>query len=52
VVAAEPGEASALSKPSGAIEIEFSTGARMRITGPVDASMIEALIAALSKARR
>jgi transposase len=51
-VAAEPGEASALSKPSGAIEIEFSTGARMRITGPVDAATIEALIAALSKARR
>jgi transposase len=52
VVAAEPGEASALSKPSGAIEIEFSTGARMRITGLVDASMIEALIAALAKIRR
>jgi transposase len=50
VVAAEPGEASALS--NGAIEIEFSTGARMRITGPVDAAMIEALIAALAKIRR
>src|SRR5438309_2263060 len=38
VVAPEPGAVSApaLATPPGAIEVEFATGARMRITGPVD----------------
>ena len=34
------------------IEIEFATGARMRITGPVDASTVRAMIAALAKTKR
>jgi transposase len=32
---------------SGAIEIEFAAGVRMRITGAVDASMVKAAVAAL-----
>jgi transposase len=36
---------------SGAIEINFANGARMRITGPVDDSVIRAVITALAKAR-
>lgn len=32
----------------GAIEIEFASGARMRITGAVDAAMLTAAVAALS----
>jgi transposase len=36
----------------GAIEVEFATGARMRITGPVDASTVRAMIAALAKTKR
>jgi transposase len=32
----------------GAIEIEFAAGARMRITGTVDAAMLKAAVAALS----
>ena len=38
--------------PLGAIEVEFATGARMRITGPVDASTVRAMIAALAKTQR
>ncbi len=38
--------------PVGAIEVEFATGARMRITGPIDASMVSAMIAALAKTKR
>jgi transposase len=36
----------------GAIEIEFATGARMRITGAVDAATVAAAIAALADGRR
>jgi hypothetical protein len=36
----------------GAIEIEFSTGVRMRLMGPVDASTIRAMVAVLAKAKR
>jgi transposase len=36
----------------GAIEIEFVTGARMRLMGPVDASTIRAMVAVLAKAKR
>ena len=43
--------APALSTESGAIEIEFANGARMRITGPVDDSVIGAVITALAKAK-
>jgi transposase len=36
---------------SGAIEIEFAAGARMRITGVVDASTVKAAVAALMDER-
>jgi transposase len=36
---------------SGAIEIEFATGARMRITGVVDAATLKAAVAALADGR-
>ena len=36
----------------GAIEIEFASGARMRITGAVDPAMVAASIAALADGRR
>jgi transposase len=36
----------------GAIEIEFATGARMRITGAVDPAMLTAAVAALADGRR
>lgn len=51
VVAPEPGAVSAPAPP-GAIEVEFATGARMRITGPVDASTVRAMVAALAKSKR
>jgi transposase len=37
---------------SGAIEIEFATGARMRIAGAVDATTVTAVLAALSDGPR
>jgi len=56
-IAAEPGSAAvplpALSRePAGMVEIEFATGGRMRITGPVDAATVSALIKALAKSKR
>ena len=39
------------SANSGAIEIELATGARMRITGPVDAATLKAAVAALADGR-
>jgi len=36
----------------GAIEIEFATGARMRITGAVEVAMVTAAVAALAEGRR
>lgn len=36
----------------GAIEIEFASGARMRITGAVDPAMVTAALAALAEGRR
>ena len=36
----------------GAIEIEFAAGARLRMTGPVDASTVRGMIAVLAKAKR
>ncbi len=50
-VVPEPGSIS-LPAPQGAIEVEFATGARMRITGPVDASTARAMITALAKSKR
>jgi transposase len=53
VIAPEPGPVSPPSPGSaGVIEIEFATGGRMRITGPVDASTVSALIKALAKSKR
>jgi transposase len=37
---------------TGAIEIEFASGARLRITGSVDAAMVTAAVAALADGRR
>ena len=54
VAAAEPGPTPSLPLPvtASVIEIEFATGARMRMTGPIEASAISALIAALAKSKR
>lgn len=38
--------------PAPAIEIEFATGARMRLMGPVDASTVKVVVAVLAKAKR
>lgn len=54
VVAPEPEPqvaAPAASAGGSAIEIEFASGARMRITGGVDAAMLTAAVAALSGGR-
>ena len=54
-VAIVPGpEASGSAAPvsGSAIEIEFATGGRMRITGSVDRSTVSALIKALTRAKR
>ena len=40
-----------IGRPAAAIEIEFASGARMRITGAVDAAMLTAAVAALSGGR-
>lgn len=40
------------SERAGVIELEFATGGRMRITGPVDASTVSALMKALVKSKR
>jgi transposase len=37
---------------AGVIEIEFATGGRMRITGPVDASTVATLMKALARSKR
>ena len=54
VAAAEPGPTPSLPSrvPPSVIEIEFATGARMRMTGPIEPSAMSALIAALAKSKR
>ena len=47
-----PGTAPAGLAGSGAIEIEFATGARMRITGAVDVATLTAAVGALVDGRR
>jgi transposase len=47
-----PEAAPAVVAGRGAIEIEFANGARMRITGAVDPTMLRAAVAALSGERR
>ena len=40
------------SERAGIIDIEFAEGGRMRITGPVDASTVSALMRALAQGKR
>jgi transposase len=47
-----PGETPALPAAPGGVDIEFASGARMRLTGPVEASTIKAMVLVLSKAKR
>jgi transposase len=49
-IASGPGPADLVGP--GAIEIEFATGARMRITGAVDTATLTAAVAALTEGRR
>ena len=52
-VTAETGAASSPSRErAGVIEIEFASGGRMRISGPVDASTVSALMKTLAKGKR
>src|SRR5947209_13225149 len=51
-IAPEPRSAVPLPERVGTVEIEFATGGRMRISGPVEAAMISALIKALAKSKR
>jgi transposase len=48
----EPPIAAQASANGGAIEVEFATGARMRIAGTVDAATVTAVVAALSDGPR
>jgi transposase len=48
----EAASAAALPMAPGAIEIEFAAGARMRITGAVDAATLSAAVAALARRER
>ena len=52
VTVSEPVSPPALPAPSGVIEIEFASGARLRITGSVDAGTISAAVAALAQGQR
>jgi transposase len=47
-IASERGAASGVCASSGAIEIEFGSGARLRITGAVDAATASAAVAAMA----
>ena len=38
--------------PGGVIEVEFATGARLRIGGPIDAATVSAAITALARSER
>jgi hypothetical protein len=38
--------------PSGVIEVELATGARLRIGGPIDAATVSAAITALARSER
>jgi len=51
-VSPEPVSAPTLPAPSGAIEIDFASGARLRITGAVDAATLSAAVAALVQGER
>jgi transposase len=51
-IAPGPGATLALPTTPGAVEIEFASGARMRLMGPVEASAVKAMVAVLAKAKR
>jgi transposase len=51
-VTAETGAVSSPPERTGVIEIEFASGGRMRISGPVDASTVSALMKVLAKGKR
>jgi transposase len=51
-VSPESISAPALPAPSGVIEIEFASGARLRISGSVDAGTISAAVASLAQGER
>src|ERR1700690_4217873 len=51
-VVPEPGATFGLPATPGAVEIEFASGTRMRLTGPLDASTVKAMVAVLAKAKR
>ena len=51
-VVAGPGAIPTRPTSPGTIEIEFASGARMRLMGPVEASAVKAMVAVLAKARR
>ena len=46
-----PGVAPALLTTPEAVEIEFASGARMRLMGPVEASAVVAMVTVLAKAK-
>jgi transposase-like protein len=50
-IAPDPQPLTAPVETCGSIEIEFAAGARMRITGAVDAAALNALVAALTNGR-
>jgi transposase len=50
-VAVAPGPWATPALP-GAVEIEFASGARMRLMGPVEASTVKTMVAVLAKAKR
>src|ERR1700694_4756997 len=51
-VSPEPVSVPALPAAPGVIEIEFAGGARLRITGAVDAATLSAAVAALAQGER
>ena len=51
VAAPGPASPSASTERAGVIEIEFATGGRMRITGPVNTPTVTALMKALAKGK-
>jgi transposase len=51
-IVAEPGTAATLGPAHPAVEIEFASGARLRLLAPIDSGTIKAIIAALAKGRR
>jgi transposase len=51
-ITSAPEAASPAPVAAGVIEIEFASGGRMRISGPVDAPTVTALMKALAKGKR